>query len=174
MPLSIADRLAGSLLGQALGDALGFVVEGAPPEQAVAYVGCWLRAGRAVERGHDPFPFGQYSDDTQLARELLLVFRQAGRFDPALFAARIAELFRHGADVGAGPGTRAAAHRLLRGIPWSEAATPPPYAGNGAVMRAGPIGLLARDTAELVELAVAQSRVTHADPLCAAGAIAVA
>jgi ADP-ribosylglycohydrolase len=117
MPLSITDQLAGSLLGQALGDALGFVVEGAPPEQAVAYVGCWLRAGRAVERGHDPFPFGQYSDDTQLARELLLVFRQAGRFDPALFAARIAELFRHGADVGAGPGTRAAAHRLLRGIP---------------------------------------------------------
>jgi ADP-ribosylglycohydrolase len=172
--LSLADGLAGSLLGQALGDALGFVVEGAPPEQAVAYVGCWLRAGQVVEQGHEPFPFGQYSDDTQLVRELLLVFRQAGCFDPELFAARIAELFRRGADVGAGPGTRAAAHRLLGGVPWSEAATPAPYAGNGAAMRAGPIGLLARDPSELVQLARAQSQVTHADPLCAAGAIAVA
>src|SRR6266511_1585520 len=174
MLLSLADRLAGSLLGQALGDALGFVVEGAPPEQAAAYVDRWLREGRAPARGRDPFPFGQYSDDTQLARELLLIFRHAGRFDPALFAARIAGLFRRGADVGAGPGTRAAAQRLLLGTPWSEAATPSPYAGNGAAMRAGPLGLLARDHAELTRWALAQSRVTHADPLCGAGAVAVA
>ena len=34
---SLADRLAGSLLGLALGDALGFVVEAAPAEVALAY-----------------------------------------------------------------------------------------------------------------------------------------
>jgi len=173
MPLSFADRLAGCILGQALGDAIGFVVEGHPPEQAAEYAG-WVRTGRAEQRSRDPFPFGQYSDDTQLARELLLVFRDGGDFDPGRFAARIADLFGRGADVGAGPGTRGTAHRLLLGVPWVDAATPAPYAGNGAAMRAGPLGLLARDAAELVRLSVAQSRVTHADPRCGAGAAVVA
>jgi ADP-ribosylglycohydrolase len=173
MPLSLADRLAGCLLGQALGDAVGFVVEGEPPEEAAAYAADW-RAGQADRRRRDPFPFGQYSDDTQLARELLLVFRDVGEFDPARFAERIAELFRRSANVGAGPGTEAAAHRLLLGVPWAAAAMPAPYAGNGAAMRAGPLGLLARSADELVRVAVGQTRVTHADPRCAAGAVAVA
>jgi ADP-ribosylglycohydrolase len=59
-------------------------------------------------------------------------------------------------------------------VPWTEAATPGPYAGNGAAMRAGPVGLLARTPGELVEAAAAQARVTHADPRCVAGAVAVA
>ena len=65
--------LEGTLLGLALGDALGFVVEAEPPETAREYVATVLRAGRAGERHHARFPFGQYSDDTQLARELLLL-----------------------------------------------------------------------------------------------------
>jgi len=174
MLLSPGDRLAGCVLGQALGDAIGFVVEGQPPEQAAEYVAGWIRSGRADQRSREPFPFGQYSDDTQLARELLLVWRDEGDFDPSRFAARIADLFGRGADVGAGPGTRGTAHRLLLGVAWAQAATPAPYAGNGAAMRAGPLGLLARDSGELVRLAIAQSRVTHADPRCGAGAAAVA
>jgi len=171
--LSLGDRLAGCILGQALGDAIGFVVEGHPAEQAAAYAD-WVRTGRADQRSRDPFPFGQYSDDTQLARELLLVFRDGGDFAPDRFAVRIADLFGRGADVGAGPGTRGTAHRLLLGVPWAQAATPAPYAGNGAAMRAGPLGLLARGPDELVQLAVAQSRITHADRRCAAGAVTVA
>jgi ADP-ribosylglycohydrolase len=174
MPLSLADRLAGCLLGQAVGDAVGLVVEGKPPGEAAAYASEWVRAGRADQRGRDPFPFGQYSDDTQLARELLLVFRDTGQLHPAQFAARIADLVRRDVLVGAGPGTLAAARRLLLGAPWTEAATPPPYAGNGAAMRAGPIGLLAPGPDELVRLALLQSGVTHAAPRCGAGAVAVA
>ncbi len=174
MALSLADRLTGCLLGQAVGDAVGFVVEGAPPEEAAAYIELWVRPGRAAERARSPFPFGQYSDDTQLARELLIVFRETGRVESAVFAARIAELFRTGADVGAGPGTRAAAARLIRGGSWEEAAAQAPYAGNGAAMRAGPLGLLVHNADELVRLATAASCVTHADPRCAAGAVAVA
>ena len=64
----IRDQLAGLLLGQALGDALGFVVEAEPPDVAAAYVEQWLRTGRAGERSNPRYPFGQYSDDTQLAR----------------------------------------------------------------------------------------------------------
>jgi len=169
-----ADALAGCLLGQALGDALGFVVEAEPPAVAQAYVTDWLQRGKAAERRRSPFSFGQFSDDTQLARELLLSFRDAGGWDPAVFAGRVADLFRDHRDVGAGPGTRAAAKRLLQGIPWRESGTPAPYAGNGSAMRAGPLGLLfpgAPD--EMRRAARDQSRITHLDPRCAAGAVAV-
>lgn len=175
LQLNAADRLTGCLLGQALGDALGFVVEARPPEVAEAYVRDWLLAGRAGDRAHTDYPFGQYSDDTQLARELLISVREADGWNPAAFAARIAELFRTGADVGAGEGTRGAAGRLLAGSSWLESGTPPPYAGNGSAMRAAPLGVLfARDPAALRAAAREQSRITHLDPRCAAGAVAVA
>jgi ADP-ribosylglycohydrolase len=169
-----AGALTGCLLGQALGDALGFVVEARPFETARRYVEDYLRAGRAGELSHPDFPFGQYSDDTQLARELLLSFVEAGGWSAEGFARRLAALFAEGADVGAGPGTRAAAARLGAGTHWSLAGTPAPYAGNGSAMRAGPLGLLFADRSAMVTAAVEQSLVTHLDPRCAAGAVAVA
>jgi ADP-ribosylglycohydrolase len=170
----IAERLTGSILGQALGDALGFVVEAEPPDVAGAYVDDWLRTGRAGERSHPQFPFGQYTDDTQLARELLRSFEQAGGWDPRVFAAKLAELFREGRDVGAGQGTRAAALRLLNGVPWQESGVPAPYAGNGAAMRAGPLGLLLADDSVMCRVAADQARITHLDPRCAAGSVVIA
>jgi ADP-ribosylglycohydrolase len=175
VPPTLADRLAGSLLGLALGDALGFVVEAAAPEVARAYVRDELNLRRPGQRTHPDFPFGQYSDDTQLARALLLGVRDAGRWDPSSFAARVAELFRTGQPVGAGPGTRAAAVRLSAGVSWREAGTPAPYAGNGGAMRVAPLGvLLADDPGKLIEAAAEQCRVTHQDARCAGGAVAVA
>ena len=171
----VEDRLEGALLGLALGDALGFVVEAEPPEIAAAYVDEWLRAGRAGGRAHPRFPFGQYSDDTQLARALLLGVRDAGGWDPAAFATRIAELFRQGREVGAGAGTRAAARRLIDGARWDEAGTPAPYAGNGSAMRVAPLGVLfATDLGWLRSVAASQSRITHQDPRCARASVAVA
>lgn len=168
------DPLTGSILGQALGDALGFVVEAQPPEVARTYVDEWLRFGRAAERAHPQFPFGQYSDDTQLARELLRSFHDRCGWDTAAFAHRLAGLFRDRRDVGAGRGTREAALRLLMGVPWSESGTPAPYAGNGSAMRAGPLGLLFSDRRAICRAAREQSRITHLDPRCAAGAVTVA
>jgi ADP-ribosylglycohydrolase len=169
-----ADRLAGAILGQALGDALGFVVEAQSAEVAQVYVEGWLRAGRAGEWSHREFAFGQYTDDTQLARELLRSFRHAGGWDPAAFAARLAALFHENRDVGAGPGSRSAAQRLLSGVPWNESGTPSPYAGNGAAMRAGPLGILLRGEHAMCRAARDQARITHLDPRCAAGAVVVA
>src|SRR6476646_4494442 len=107
-PLAVPDRVAGSLLGLALGDALGFVVEAAPCALAEAYVRTELGPGTVGTRGRHDFPFGQYSDDTQLARVLLRSVRDAGRWEPAAFAAGVAEVFRSGKPVGAGPGTHGA------------------------------------------------------------------
>jgi len=174
-PTDLGDRLVGCLLGQALGDALGFVVEAEAPEVAQRYVGDWLLAGRAGERGRARFAFGQYSDDTQLARALLLSVRDARGWSPSAFAGRVAELFRERRDVGAGTGTRAAATRLLAGASWQESGTPAPYAGNGSAMRVAPLGvLMGHDTQRLRAAASQQSRITHLDPRCTAGSIAVA
>jgi ADP-ribosylglycohydrolase len=166
--------LSGCLLGQALGDALGFVVEARPFEVAARYVDQYLRTGRAGDLGHPEFAFGQYSDDTQLARELLLSVLDAEGWNPEAFARRLSALFERGEDVGAGPGTRAAATRLNSGTHWSLAGTPAPYAGNGSAMRVAPFGLVFADTRARVTAAVEQSLVTHLDPRCAAGAVAVA
>jgi ADP-ribosylglycohydrolase len=168
------EALAGSLLGQALGDALGFVVEARPYDVARDYVENCLRAGRAGALAPPDHLFGQYTDDTQLARELLLSVVDAGGWSTEAFARRVAALFASGHDVGAGPGTRTAAARLLGGTHWSLAGTPAPYAGNGSAMRAGPLGLLFAERRAMVTAAVEQSLVTHLDPRCAAGAVAVA
>jgi len=175
MTLTPADRAAGSLLGLALGDALGFVVEAAAPAEAADYVRAELRQGLAGARARAPFSPGQYSDDTQLARELLISIRQSSGFDPAAFATRLARLFAEGRAVGAGPGCRGAAERLAAGTPWERAGAPPPYAGNGAAMRAGPLGTLyGDDPARLVAIARDQALVTHRDSRAVAGSVAVA
>ena len=142
---------------------------------AEEYVDTYLLAGRAGELAHPEFPFGQYSDDTQLARELLVSWVETGSWSPEAFARRLAALFGEGRDVGAGGGTRAAAKRLLDGTHWSRSGTPAPYAGNGSAMRAAPMGLLfGSDTRSMAEATVTQSRITHQDPRCSAGALAVA
>ncbi len=169
------EQFSGSLVGQCLGDALGFVVEGYPREVCQSYVEGFLRKGRAGEKGRPPFPFGQYSDDSQLARELLQSYVSQGYFDPADYARRIAAIFSEGRIVGPGGATTQAARRLIQGVPWEEAGTPPPAAGNGSAMRAGPIGLIFFDhPPKLTEAAHLQGWITHRDPRCSAGAIAIA
>jgi ADP-ribosylglycohydrolase len=176
MALAItSDRFAGCLLGQCVGDALGFVVEGHSAESCRDYVERVLRAGLAGTLGRVPFPFGQYTDDSQLARELFQSYRDWGRFEPADYAARIAAIFVEGRIVGRGQATTEAALRLAQGVPWDQAGTPPPYAGNGTAMRAAPVGLLFGDDPDaLIRVSRDQARITHRDPRCASGAVAIA
>jgi ADP-ribosylglycohydrolase len=170
-----ADRFAGCLIGQCLGDALGFVVEGQAPAVCRLYVDGVLKGLAPLTKGRGPFPIGQYSDDSQLARELLQSYVARRGFDPANYAHRVAAIFSEGRIVGRGRATEQAAERLAAGVPWDEAGTPPPSAGNGSAMRAGPGGLLYFDEPDaLIAAAHDQGRITHADPRCSAGAIAIA
>lgn len=175
MTISLDDRFAGSIVGQCLGDALGFVVEGCTAQICARYVDAELRAGKAGGRGRPPYSFGQYTDDSQLSRELLVSLVERGGFDPADYATRIAALFSESKIVGRGRTTEEAVQRLLDGVPWDRAGAPAPAAGNGSAMRAAPVGLVYRnDLAELARVAHDQGRITHADPRCSAGAVAVA
>jgi ADP-ribosylglycohydrolase len=168
------DLFRGCLVGQALGDALGFTVEGRSPEVCRRYADERV-GGRGDTGDHGLGAFGQYSDDTQLARELMQSYAARAGFDPDDYSRRIAAIFSEGRIVGRGRSTEAAAGRLARGVPWDEAGTPPPSAGNGSAMRAGPVGLLFYDDPEgLVRAATQQGIITHVDPRCSAGAIAIA
>lgn len=168
-------QFSGCLIGQCLGDALGFIVEGQSTRVCQRYVQEIMNTGKVIEHSRGPFPFGQYSDDSQLARELLQSIVSHGRFDPSDYASRIAAIFAENRIVGRGRATDTAARRLAQGISWEETGTPPPSAGNGSAMRAAPIGLFFYDDpVTLIHAAHDQGRITHQDPRCSAGAIAIA
>jgi len=172
--VEIRDRIRGCLIGQCLGDALGMPVEGAGPEICSQFldeqVNRWFDGAEAPETWT-----GQYTDDSQLARELLVSFIECCSFDPVDYAARIAVLFRDDLIVGRGIACDEAARKLIEGVHWKEAGSPPPSAGNGTAMRAAPVGLFFNEREdELIEVAHLQGRITHLDPRCSAGSITIA
>jgi ADP-ribosylglycohydrolase len=175
MPTPAEGRFTGCLIGQCVGDAVGFMVEGYPGSLCATYAHSVLNRGEGDLYLRGPFRLGQYSDDSQLARALMESLVDKGGFDPADYALRIARLFADQRIVGGGWATSEAAARLAAGVPWQEAGTPAPNAGNGSAMRAAPIGLMFYDDPDaLVRAAVDQGRCTHADPRCSAGAVAIA
>lgn len=174
------DLYAGCLLGQCLGDALGFPVEGTLPDACRLYVEKVLTGLKDKEFGPEkidisPYTLGQYTDDSQLARELMISYATCGEFDPEDYARRICEIFAEHRVVGSGIATLQAALRLRSGIPWNEAAEPPPSAGNGTAMRAAPVGLIyGDDPGKMIDVAHDQARITHKDKRCSAGSVAIA
>ena len=173
--LPTKEQFEGCLIGQCVGDALGFVVEGQPPEVCREYVEEALSEWHPGDRRRGRYAFGQYSDDSQLARELMQSYATRGRFDPEDYARRTAAIFSEDRIVGRGRATEEAAVRLNQGVPWQEAGTPPPSAGNGSAMRAGPVGLLFfDDLTQLAQAAHDQGVITHRDARCSAGAVAIA
>jgi len=167
-------QYVGSLIGQCLGDAIGFPVEGQPHEVCKEYVEEIIAEGPGL-RARPGYIFGQYSDDSQLARELIISCITLRGFNPEDYARRIADIFSSGKVVGGGSATWEAAIRLSQGSPWHEAGTPSPSAGNGSAMRAGPVGLMFFDHAEsLVRAAHDQSIITHKDIRCSVGSAAIA
>ncbi|MEI6558410.1 MAG: ADP-ribosylglycohydrolase family protein [Rhodospirillaceae bacterium] len=174
-PPPTRDRLAGSLIGQCLGDALGVVVEGYSRQICEEYVEEILLTDKAGTIGRSPHSFGQYTDDSQLTRELVLSYIARRGFDAADYGRRIAALFSEQRVVGRGRATTEAAARLAQGVPWTLSGVPAPYAGNGAAMRAAPIGwIFSRNDDALVRTARDQARITHTDPRAVAGAVAIA
>ncbi len=169
------EQFSGCLIGQCLGDALGSLVEGRPSSICQQYVNENLKTLRERKQRLGPFLFGQYTDDSQLARELLQSYVACKQFDPEDYARRIAAIFAEGRIFGPGRATTQAAAHLIQGVPWDKAGTPPPSAGNGSAMRAAPIGLFFFDDPnELIRAAWDQGCITHRDERCSAGAVAIA
>ena len=169
--IDLEDRFRGVFFGCAVGDALGTPLEGKtlPPE---------LTAEELLEGFHEMagWPRGQYTDDTMLTLALARSVAEHGNVAGGHIIHEFAELWRRGTIVGAGAATNdAIGNYLYKHKPWDQCGAPIGSAGNGAAMRAAPIGLWSFDDLEMITpAAIEASEVTHRDPRSIAAAVAVA
>lgn len=158
--MKLSERYTGCLLGLALGDALGAPFEGSPP------------GGKSL--AHLP-PLLRYTDDTEMAMEVAESLIERGGFDPVHMALTFARNFNPAR--GYGPGAVAVLGLIRRGTPWDRAnrtVFPEGSYGNGAAMRAAPIGLYCRtDLERLKEVTFGASAITHDHPLAKEGALLI-
>jgi ADP-ribosylglycohydrolase len=175
MPLSpdeLRDRFRATFLGCAIGDALGFPFEGAPPE-ALARIPALAEDFVARPRGR--FQKGRWTDDTQMTLAVAEAILAEGKVDGRAIASRLAALWRDGVILCAGQACTEAVERLLQGVPWMSAGAAIGQAGNGAAVRASPLGLLHfDDLPKIPRDAEIQAVITHKDRRSQAGAAALA
>lgn len=158
--MRLKDRFTGCLLGLALGDAMGAPFEGSPPGDKDL-----SRLPRVL----------RYTDDTEMAMGVAQSLSEAGGLDEEHLARTFVSNFHAGR--GYGPGTIAVLGLIERGVPWRQAnraVFSRGSFGNGAAMRAGPLGLFFyADARRLREATYAASSVTHDHPLAKEGALIV-
>ncbi len=161
------DRIEGALVGLAVGDALGAGYEFGPPV-----------TGEISMIGGGPFGWepGEWTDDTQMAICIARASSPSG-IDLLDAGDRFIAWANEANDIGVQ--TRAVLSQATRGSQLPEIALsyhkskPHNSAGNGSLMRTGPVALpyLDRPLGELVEAARNVSDLTHADPQCAEACI---
>jgi poly(ADP-ribose) glycohydrolase ARH3 len=151
------DRAIGAMLGHALGDAIGELAFSHPERDAL---------DRAIQ-GRDRL---RYTDDTAMAIALAEELVEAGRIDGQTLGERFARAFEREPWRGYGPGPP----RIFQtagpsGRPYAEVARElyggEGSLGNGAAMRATPLGLAYADGPELAAASDAAAEVTHAHPV---------
>ena len=163
------DRIAAarrSLDGLSVGDAFGERFFG-QPEQVVTMIDA-----RALPR-----PPWKYTDDTVMAMSVVDVLAESRRIDPDRLADLFAMRYRRDPRRGYGGTAHEILGNIVAGLPWQAAAAQPfdgtGSMGNGAAMRAAPIGAyFAPDYRTVVEAARTSAAVTHAHADGQAGAIA--
>lgn len=177
------ERIAGCLYGAAIGDALGSAfefIDAAAIDRTLGEPFVWRYRPALAGSLLYPRKAGCPTDDTAMALSIASAIASGETLTPALFGrcfvedlergtGRFAEMFWTGGPGGA---TTRALSRLKSG---AEAATcgHPEDGGNGAAMRAHPVGFLP-DRDEVLRVAALQARVTHGHPAAVAAAQAVA
>lgn len=171
-PDELRDRFRATLLGCAIGDALGFPFEGLPPE-AIARLPTLAEDFAPRPRGR--FRKGQYTDDTQMTLALAEAIAADGKVEGRSVAQRLCAFWRDGTILAAGPACAESVERLLAGVPWMSAGAPIGHAGNGAAVRAAPLGLWHfDDLSRIPRDAELQGVITHKDPRAQGGGAALA
>jgi ADP-ribosylglycohydrolase len=153
-----------SLEGLSVGDAFGENFFALPPEFLLT-------------RTLPPSPW-PWTDDTHMALSIVEILERSGRIDQDALAGAFARRFRSDPFRGYGEGAARLLRRISLGEDWREAA-PSIFAGgsygNGAAMRAAPIGgYFKGDPSRAAAEALLSAEVTHSHPEGRAGAMAVA
>ncbi len=163
------ERARSSLLGLAVGDAFGSMIDGYGPELA-------RRAAKRLISMKRPW---RWTDDTAMAISIVEALQERGSIDPDELASAFARRFDREPDRGYGAGADRLLRRVGSGTAWRDAAASlfggQGSYGNGAAMRAAPIGAFFAPDLERVRIeALRSAEPTHAHPDGAAGAVAVA
>jgi poly(ADP-ribose) glycohydrolase ARH3 len=168
---TLEERFVGCLLGHLLGDALGAPFEGLPPETIYYDFG---PTRRLFER--PPSIDLVYTDDTQMTVGVAECLLAKGTIDEDELAARFLDNYQPWR--GYGPGARRLLDAMSAGRNWREMVDglhPGGSLGNGAAMRAAPIGLLFHDDLDRVrDEARRSARITHTHPIGVDGAVLMA
>jgi ADP-ribosyl-[dinitrogen reductase] hydrolase len=175
--VTLRDRYRGCLLGLACGDALGGAVEFNSRQWIAERYPNGVRD--FVGGGWLSLEPGEITDDTELTLALARSLAKGGPLDIDDVASNFLE-WHHSRPKDQGNLTRAALHLLDSGTPWTEAGEiargmgESGGAGNGSVMRCAPVALrFANDGQSLIDASIDTSRITHADPRCTWGTVAI-
>lgn len=170
--------LLGCIIGKCVGDSLGFQVEGYGPSVCEKYVNEIVKPIKIPEITRIPgLTFGQYTDDSQLTRELLVsILETGGVVDGDNYAKRMSKLFQPGnyRIVGYGKTCATALEAIWNGENYKNTGCTQGH-GNGSAMRSAPIGILygACSSSDIVQITKNLSSITHARGRCMAGAAAI-
>ena len=161
-------RAKRSLEGLSVGDAFGQKFFG---DSGVVW-------SRVVGRIEPPAPW-EWTDDTAMARAVVQVLESHRQLAPNHLADPFAREYRREPFRGYGAGAAEVLNQIADGTPWQTASSllfrgSGSY-GNGAAMRAAPIGAyFADDEQAVIEQATIASQLTHFHPDGIAGGVAVA
>lgn len=178
-----SDRIAGCVYGAAIGDALGSAFEFVGADEIERQLGsAFAWDYRPAIKGSllCPRAPGNPTDDTAMALSVATAIASGEPLTAELFASRFladlkrgsgrfAEIFWKG---GPGNATTGALSRLRAGADPSTCGGSE-AGGNGAAMRAHPVGFLPQRD-DVLPVAGVQARVTHGHPAAVAAAQAVA
>ena len=163
------EAMRASLRGLSVGDAFGTMLDGYGAELA-------RRAAKRLISTRRPW---RWTDDTAMAISIVEVLERLGTIDVDALAEAFARRFAHEPGRGYGAGTYGLLSRVNLGTPWRDEVArmfggTGSY-GNGAAMRAAPVGaFFAPDLERVRDEALRSAAPTHAHPDGAAGAVAVA
>ena len=200
--ITIKNTLFNSLISMAYGDAIGFMVEGCNrndcnlflknilEKEVLSMYGVQFQdqdKPRYIKNDYN-FKFGQYTDDTQCARELILsIYKNLKQFNPEDYSIRLLSLFinaglvesnipvmTNNQIVGYGNTTLNSMKNIGRGIKWNKASNKTGK-GNGACMRVAPVGVIFyNDPDKVTEIATQQAIITHKNRTCIQSSILIA
>jgi poly(ADP-ribose) glycohydrolase ARH3 len=161
------DRFLGCLLGQAVGDALGAPWEGMPAEHVF-----WMFGSATDLIANPEGDTLLYTDDTQMMIAVAETLSDHGEIvEETLARAFVAN---YEPERGYGPGARRILEAMASGKDARQLAStifPGGSLGNGAAMRAAPIGLFfCHDLDQVAEQARRSAVPTHVHPLGIEGA----
>jgi len=155
------------LLGTAIGDAFGVAFEGMKREKVHNH----FQFDHYSRKKHK-WKAGKYTDDTQMSIAVAELLISEKEFNKINLADKFVEVYRRNPHSGYGSSVREGLKKSKNGLKFLQI-IPGNKEGNGACMRAAPIGILP-DIKDVIKYAKINAEITHNTPSAIASSVCVA